>query len=102
MKTVQPAMKTSRKWKVIEATDQDKECPKIKEVIRQTQTNCKGLASSVTKWWSKSDGKEKKKWSSMRFDPMKIPEESSICNRDSGLIGIMLGRNPSHGMTCGT
>ena len=62
MKTVQPTIKMSRKWKVIEATDQDKECPKIKELrlIRQTQTDLKGLGSSVTKWWSKSDGKEKK------------------------------------------
>ena len=37
VKTVQPTIKTGRKWKVVEAVDQAKECLKIKEVIGQTQ-----------------------------------------------------------------
>ena len=47
VKTVQPTIKTGRKWKVDEA----KECLKIKEVIGQTQTDRKGLGSSTAKWW---------------------------------------------------
>ena len=44
----------------LQARDQVKECLKIKEVFGQTQTDCKGLGSSVTKSWSKSKGKEKR------------------------------------------
>ena len=43
VKTVQPTIKSGRKWKVDEA----KECLKIKEVIGQTQTDRKGLGSST-------------------------------------------------------
>ena len=46
VKTVQPTIKTGRKWKVIEAVDQAKECLKIKEGIGQTQFDCKRLGSS--------------------------------------------------------
>ena len=60
VKTVQPTIKTCRKWKVVEATDQAKGFLKIKEVIWQTQTDRKVLGSSVTKWWSKAEGKEKR------------------------------------------
>ena len=42
VKTVQPTIKTGRKWKVVEAVDEAKECLKIKEVIGQTQTDRKG------------------------------------------------------------
>ena len=42
VKTVQPTIKTGRKWKVVEAIDDAKECLKIKEVIGQTQTDRKG------------------------------------------------------------
>ena len=42
VKTVQPTIKTGRKWKVIEA----KQCLKIKEGIGQTQSDCKRLGSS--------------------------------------------------------
>ena len=38
-KTVKPTINMDRKWKVIEATDQAKECLKIKEVIEQTQSD---------------------------------------------------------------
>ena len=49
VKTVQPTIKAGRKWKVVEAVDEAKECLKIKEVIGQTQTNRKGLGSSTAK-----------------------------------------------------
>ena len=58
VKTVQPTINTDRKWKVIEATDQVKECLKIKEVIGQTQSDRKGQGSPVTKWWLKAEGKD--------------------------------------------
>ena len=58
VKTVQPTIKIGRKWKVVEATDQAKEC--LKEVIGQTQTDRKGLCASVTKWWSEAGSKEKR------------------------------------------
>ena len=60
VKTVQPTIKTGRKWKVVEAVDEAKNYLKIKEVIGQTQTDCKGLGSSTAKWWSKAEGKEKR------------------------------------------
>ena len=50
VKTVQSTIKTGRKWKVVKATDQAKECVKIKEVIGQTQADRKKLGSYVTKW----------------------------------------------------
>ncbi|GFS17312.1 polyprotein [Elysia marginata] len=46
VKTVQPSIKTGRKWKVAEATDEAKECLKMKE-----QTNyrtCPELIQSIT------------------------------------------------------
>ncbi|GFR91728.1 reverse transcriptase [Elysia marginata] len=46
VKTVQPSIKTGRKWKVAEAIDEAKECLRLKEVIGQTQTDRKGLGSS--------------------------------------------------------
>ncbi|GFO06501.1 reverse transcriptase [Plakobranchus ocellatus] len=52
VKTVQPSLKTGRKWKVTEAVDEAKECLKIKEVIGQTQ---RGLGSTTAKWWSKTE-----------------------------------------------
>ncbi|RUS85859.1 hypothetical protein EGW08_006411 [Elysia chlorotica] len=45
VKTVQPSIKTGRKWKAVTAVDQAKECLKIKEVIGQIQTDRKGLGS---------------------------------------------------------
>ncbi|GFO24929.1 polyprotein [Plakobranchus ocellatus] len=58
VKTVQPSLKTGRKWKVTEAIDEAKECLKMKEVIGQTDR--RGLGSTTAKWWSKTEGKEKK------------------------------------------
>ena len=57
---VQPAIKTGRKWKVVEVVDEAKECLKIKEVIGQTQTDREGLGSSTAKWWSNAEEKEKR------------------------------------------
>ncbi|GFN87641.1 reverse transcriptase [Plakobranchus ocellatus] len=59
VKTVQPSLKSQRKWKVTEAVDEAKECLKLKEVIGQTQTDRRGLGSTKAKWWSKTEGKEK-------------------------------------------
>ena len=60
VKTVQSSIKRGRKWKVVETTYQAKEFLKIKEVIGQTQNDRKGLGSSVSKWWSKAEGREKR------------------------------------------
>ena len=83
-----------------------KECLKTKEAIGQTQTDRKGLRSSTAKWWSKQKGRRKEIWSLVRYGSIKISEgfrkQSSNLNRDSGLIGIMPCRNPSHGMRSGT
>ena len=73
VKTAQPTIKTGRKWEVVEATDQAKECVKIKEDIGQTQTGRKGLGSSVTKWWSKAEGKEKR---DMIINEIRLNEDS--------------------------
>ncbi|GFS10621.1 reverse transcriptase [Elysia marginata] len=58
VKTVQPSIKTGRKWKVAEAIDEAKECLRLKEVIGQSQTDRKGLGSSSLKWWSKTEDKK--------------------------------------------
>ena len=71
--TVQPTIKTGRKWKVVEAIDEAKECLKIKEVIGQSQTDRKGLGSSVTKWWSKTEGKERR---DMVINEIRMNEDS--------------------------
>ena len=60
VKTLQPTIRTGRKWKVPEATDQAKEFLKMNKVIGQTQIDRKGLRRSVTKSWSYADGKEKR------------------------------------------
>ena len=73
VKTVQPTIKTGRKWKVVEAVDEAKECLKIKEVIGQTQSDRKGLGSSTAKWWSKAEGKEKR---DMVINEIRLNEDS--------------------------
>ncbi|GFN94353.1 reverse transcriptase [Plakobranchus ocellatus] len=60
VKTVQLSLKTGRKWKVTEAVDEGKECLKMKEVIGHTQTDRRGPESTTAKWWSKTEGKEKR------------------------------------------
>ncbi|KAK3800257.1 hypothetical protein RRG08_018867 [Elysia crispata] len=73
VKIVQPTIKTGRKLKVVEAVDEAKECLKIKEVIKLTQTDRKGLGSSTAKWWSKAEGKEKR---DMVINEMQLNEDS--------------------------
>ncbi|GFN86663.1 reverse transcriptase [Plakobranchus ocellatus] len=74
IKTVQPSLKTGRKWKVTEAVDEAKECLKMKEVIGQTQTDRRGLGSTTVKWWSKTEGKEKR---DMIIDEIRNREDST-------------------------
>ncbi|GFN84980.1 reverse transcriptase [Plakobranchus ocellatus] len=74
VKTVQPSLKTGRKWKVTEAVDEAKECHKMKEVIGQTQTDSRGLGSTTAKWWSKTEGKEKR---DMIIDEIRNKEDST-------------------------
>ena len=103
VKTVQPTIKAGRKWKVVEAVDEAKECLKIKTVIGQTQTDRKGLGSSTAKWWSKAEGKEKRDMviNEIRLneDSKRFRKQSSNLNRNNGAIGIMPSINPSHGAT---
>ncbi|GFO19624.1 reverse transcriptase [Plakobranchus ocellatus] len=74
VKTVQPSLKTGRKWKVTEAVDEAKECLKMKEIIGQTQTDRRGLGSTTAKWWSKTKGKEKR---DMIIDEIRNKEDST-------------------------
>ena len=60
VKTVQPTIKTGRKWKDVETVDEAKECLKIKGVIGQAQSDRKGLGLSTAEWWSKAEGKDKR------------------------------------------
>ncbi|GFO17221.1 reverse transcriptase [Plakobranchus ocellatus] len=74
VKTVQPSLKTGRKWKVTEAVDEAKECLKMKKVIGQTQTDRRGLGSTTAKWWSKTGGKEKR---DMIIDEIRNKDDST-------------------------
>ncbi|GFO03167.1 reverse transcriptase [Plakobranchus ocellatus] len=74
VKTVQPSLKTGRKWKVTEAVDEAKECLKVKEVIGQTQTDRRGFGSTTAKRWSKTEGKEKR---DMIIDEIRNKEDST-------------------------
>ncbi|KAK3785133.1 hypothetical protein RRG08_021933 [Elysia crispata] len=73
VKTVHPTIKTGRKLKVVEALDEAKESLKIREVIGQTQTDCKGLGSSTAKCWSKADEKEER---DMVINEIRLNEDS--------------------------
>ncbi|GFN90748.1 reverse transcriptase [Plakobranchus ocellatus] len=72
--TFTPSLKTGRKWKVTEAVDEARECLKIKEAIGQTQTDRRGLGSTTTKWWSKTQGKEKR---AIFIDEIRNKEDST-------------------------
>ncbi|GFO30696.1 reverse transcriptase [Plakobranchus ocellatus] len=74
VKTVQPSLKTGRKWKVTEPVDEPKEFLKMKEVIGKTQTDRRGLGSTTAKWWSKTEGKEKR---DMIIDEIRNKEDST-------------------------
>ena len=60
VRAVQPTVKTGRKWKAEEAVNLAKESLKMKEVTGHTQCDRKGLGSSGMKWWSKTEGKERR------------------------------------------
>ncbi|GFO18021.1 reverse transcriptase [Plakobranchus ocellatus] len=98
VKTVQPSLKTGRKWKVTEAVDEAKECLKMKEVIGQTQTDRRGLGSITAKWWSKTEGKEKRDMIIVRSGIRKIQHgyrrRSSSLSKVSGQIGTLPYRDP--------
>ena len=99
MKTVQPTIKTGRKWKVVEAADQSKERFKMKEVIGQTQNDCKGLGPSVTKLWSEAEGKEKRE---MVINEIRLNEDSRGVKK--AVLKSQQGQwtNWDNGMTSGT
>ena len=100
-KTIQPITKTSRKWKVLEVTDQATECLKIKEVIGQTQIGRKGMGSSVTEWWSKVEGKEKR---DMVINEIRLNEDSRRLQEavQQPQQGQWPFRNRSHGIISST
>ena len=60
VRSVQPKLRTGRKWKVKDAVESAKESLKIREIIGHTQTNRQGLGSSKMEWWSKTKGKAKR------------------------------------------
>ncbi|GFN81504.1 polyprotein [Plakobranchus ocellatus] len=51
VRSIQPQLRSGRKWKVDKAVNQAKESLKVKEVIGFTQTEKKGLGSERVKWW---------------------------------------------------
>ena len=60
VKTVEPTLKTGRKWKVKEAVESAKQILELKEIIGHTQTTRRGFGSSECKMWSKADAKERR------------------------------------------
>ncbi|GFN79191.1 reverse transcriptase [Plakobranchus ocellatus] len=74
LKMKEPSLKTGRKWKVTGAADEAKECLKMKEVIGLTQTDRRGLGSTSATWWSKTEGKEKR---DMIIDEIRNKEDST-------------------------
>ncbi|GFO05652.1 reverse transcriptase [Plakobranchus ocellatus] len=53
VRSIQPQLRTGRKWKDDKAVNQTKDGLKMKEVIGLTQTGRKGLGSGGVKWWGK-------------------------------------------------
>ncbi|GFO02115.1 polyprotein [Plakobranchus ocellatus] len=74
LKTVQLSLKTGIKWKATEAVDVAKECLRMKEVIGQTQTDRWRFGTTTAKWWSKTEGKEKR---DMIIDEIRNKEDST-------------------------
>ena len=60
VRAIQPTLRSGRKWKPTEAVNIAKQSLTTKEVIGHTQLDRKGLGSTKTKWWSKTEGKEKR------------------------------------------
>ena len=74
VKSIQPTLKSGRKWKVSEAVNLAKQCLNTKEVIGLTQTDRKGLGWNSTKLWSKAEGKDRR---DMVINEVKSIEEES-------------------------
>ena len=59
--SIEPKLKTGRKWKADKATADAEEAVKMKEIIGATQTNRNGVGfGPARKWWSKASNKEKR------------------------------------------
>ena len=89
VKTVQPTIKSGRKWKVVETVDKAKECLKIKEVVGQTQTDRKGMVHLQQSGGQNQKENRNETWSSIRYGSEKIPDgfrkQFSNRNRDNAL-----------------
>ena len=59
--SIEPKLKTGRKWKADKATADAEETVKMKEIIGATQTNRHGVGfGPQRKWWSKATNKERR------------------------------------------
>jgi hypothetical protein len=69
-------LKSGRKWKVAQATDQATEAAKFKEILGATQTNRHGLGFGQEKmvWWSQASDKERRE---LVLDEIRHVEETS-------------------------
>ena len=77
----------------------------LKKLMAETQTDSTGLGSSVTKWWSKSDGIEKRdshQWDSTawRFQKkiqksIQPPQQGQWTNWDNALQKSLLAHGPT-------
>ena len=60
IKSLNPTLKTGRKWKVKDTIISAKENPPFKEVIGLTQTGRQGLGVNEQKLWSQTNGKDRR------------------------------------------
>ena len=60
IKSLNPTLKTGRKWKVKDTIISAKENLAFKEVIGLTQTGRQGLGVNEKKWWSQANGKDRR------------------------------------------
>ena len=60
VRSVEPTLKTGRKWKVAECVEAAKQSLQLKEVIGYTQTDRKGFGHGEEKLWSKAGPKQKR------------------------------------------
>ena len=58
IKSLNPTLKTGRKWKVKDTIISAKENLAFKEVIGLVQTGRQGLGVTDKKWWSQANGKD--------------------------------------------
>ena len=60
IKSLNPTLKTGRKWKVKDTIISAKENLAFKEVIGLSQTGRQGLGVNEKKWWSQAKGKDRR------------------------------------------